>query len=96
MKVYWAPSSMRMFPSRLISDELIVAMAVLSKHALACVGSWPTLDFRIAGVSDMTVFLGSIAYLAFLLSGFLLLGLVGMNWYIVLYGPCVYIFYIYT
>ena len=38
-------------------------MAVLRKHALACVGGWLTLDICIAGVSIMTVFLGSITSL---------------------------------
>ena len=51
-----------MFPSRLISDDLIVAMAVLSKHALACVGGWFILDFCITGVSVMTIFLGPITF----------------------------------
>ena len=60
MNDLWAPSSKKMFPSKLISDELIVVMAILSKHALAYVVSWLTLDFLVTGVISITVLLNSI------------------------------------
>ena len=39
-----APSSNRMFASKLVSDELIVAMAVFTRHVLAGMGGWIALE----------------------------------------------------
>ena len=62
MNDLWAPSSKRMFPSKLMPVELpIMAIAVFSKHELVCVVDCITLDFGIAGVSVTVVFLASFA-----------------------------------
>ena len=62
MNDLWAPSSKRMFPSKLMPVELpIMAIAVFSKHKLVCVVDCITLDSGIAGVSVTVVFLASFA-----------------------------------
>ena len=63
-------------PSKLVSDKLITAMAVLSNIATpACLKGWLTLDFGVAGVTVKIVLLDS--FVSFFEESGVSLGVVG-------------------